>query len=240
MRQRRRSRFRASASLNQFCECLIARSSVFEEIIECLSRAGRGRRCSGGSLLLHPHADRVELAVVTGILLGDSLRDVLRTFKPLRRIEVRTLLAGVQFEGTLGALAQRLSNSSQNRAALGAPGDRMGSWHLDGSRTEGVLACRRLLLRRRPLWLLSPAILIPVLAVFTVGQDCSWNDSFSRFNARSTSPPRCKLRERDRIVFRQNGCYHPFDDELQSFAGGFLCLNVTEVAGYCGFWQALE
>jgi hypothetical protein len=73
----------------------------------------------------------------------------------------------VQFETTLGALAQRLGNRRQNRAALRAARHRVRAGHLDSARPKGVLA-RSWPVLRLPLLLLRAAVLISVLAVFTI------------------------------------------------------------------------
>jgi len=80
--------------------------SVFEQAVERLARVtGTCRAGAGGSLLFHPHADRIKLALVAGVFPCDSFRHWLRAFEPLRGIEVRALLAGMQFESALCALA---------------------------------------------------------------------------------------------------------------------------------------
>jgi hypothetical protein len=115
-------------------------------------------------LLLHPHADRIRLALVARVLLRDSFRHWLHTFKPAGRIEVGALFAGMQLKSALRALPQRLGDQSQQRPTLSATGDRVRPRHLHRARTKRVLADR--LLAHGRLLALASAVLISVLAIF--------------------------------------------------------------------------
>lgn len=140
---------------------------IFEQIVECAARivwlCGASRR----SLLFNAHADGEKLAFVACIFLRDPLRNRLHALEATGRIEIRALLAGVQFEAALGALAERLGKHCQERAALRAARNRVRSRHVHGARSESVFANRTL---RRGLLLFRAAVLISALAVFAVGQ----------------------------------------------------------------------
>ncbi|MEK7333997.1 MAG: hypothetical protein AAB222_01585 [Candidatus Binatota bacterium] len=67
-------------------------------------RAHGGGRRSG----LDRHAERKKGALVASVLVGDVLRDGLRTLKPVAGIEVGALLAGMQFRLAVGTLNARV------------------------------------------------------------------------------------------------------------------------------------
>ena len=140
--------------------------SILEQVVEGLAHVVGGGDAPGRGLLLDSYANRIELAFVARVLFGNTFGDVLSTFEPLRGIEVGALLAGVKFEPTLCALAQRFSDHRQDRATLGATRDGVCSGHLDGTRPEGVLARSGLVVRRA--LLIAAAVLISLLAVFPI------------------------------------------------------------------------
>lgn len=149
--------------------------SIFEQTVESLAGSVGPGGHSSRSLLLHAHADRIEPAFVAGIFLGNSFRDRLRAFESARRIEVGALFAGVEFEAAFGASTEWLRPLSEQRAALGTAGNRVSPWHLHRAWPEGVLPYG---LVGRRLLTLSSAVLIPVLAVLTVGHTLSLECTF--------------------------------------------------------------
>jgi hypothetical protein len=144
------------------------RTLLFEEVLECLARIGGFGGHWGSGFLLGCHADRVEGTGVLDVLARDPLQDRLHAFESLGRIKIRALLAGVQFEAALGTLFGKLSGRGQDRTALRATRNRTLAWHLQRSRTEGVLS-DGLVAGLLPRFLrLFAAILIAVLAVLPV------------------------------------------------------------------------
>ncbi len=146
--------------------------SFLEQILKrlpCIVRTGDGwRRC----LLLPRNPHFVKLAIVARIFARDSNRDRLHALEAAAGIKIRALLAGVKFEGALGALAG-WRHSLQHRAALGAARDGVGAGQIDGTRTESIVPlCRRRAGRAEARFFsvlarLTVAILITVLAVFS-------------------------------------------------------------------------
>ena len=104
------------------------------------------------------------------LVLGrNSGRNRLVAFEAAGWIEVFTLLAGVQVEAALRALADGIGEILEQGATFGAAGDGARSRHVDGPRPERILSFRG----RRFVELLfrSPAgILVSVLPVLTIRQ----------------------------------------------------------------------
>src|SRR5438874_7085375 len=79
----------------------------------------------------------------------------------------------MQFKGTFRALSQRLGNRGQHGAALCAARNILRARHLHRTRAKGVLTRGlfpwAIVLRFLPL---SAAVLVSVLAIFSVGQTC--------------------------------------------------------------------
>ena len=106
-----------------------------------------------------------------------SPEEILHAFEAAGGIEIRTLLAGMKFEGAFRTLAQRLGKHGQQVAALSAARNTVRPRHVHWTWAECVLA-NRALGRRFPL--LTSGVLISMLPVFTVRQRFSsalWRDS---------------------------------------------------------------
>jgi hypothetical protein len=83
-------------------------------------RASFGRKLAGVEVSFSGHANLKQRALIARILLRDSLLHRLHALKPAARIEIRTLLAGMQLKLTFRTpTAGR--HSLQQGAALRAP-----------------------------------------------------------------------------------------------------------------------
>ena len=102
---------------------------LLKEILERLAGIAGARNVLGGrrgsrsgsrrsSILFNRGAKFVEPAIVTLVLAGDAFRNRLHAFKPRGRIKISALLAGVQLESALRALAFRIESRLQNGAAI--------------------------------------------------------------------------------------------------------------------------
>ena len=103
---------------------------LLKEILECLTGIAGARNVLGGrrwsrsgsrrsSIFFNRGAKFVEPAIVALILAGDAFRNWLHAFKPRGRIKISALLAGVQLESALRALAFRIESRLQNGATIG-------------------------------------------------------------------------------------------------------------------------
>lgn len=119
--------------------------SVFEQIIKRLARRIGLCRRSGRSLLFDSDADGIKGALVLRIFLCDPLRHWLHALESARRIEIRALLAGVQFEAAFRTLTKGFRERGQQSSALGAARYRMGAWHLHRPRAVGIVFASRTL-----------------------------------------------------------------------------------------------
>src|SRR5262249_28789508 len=105
------------------------------------------------------------MALIAGVFLGNPFRNRLHAFEALGGIEVRALLAGMEFESALWALAGRVGEHGQEGAALGAARYFVRTRHIDRAGAEGVFA-RRAVEGRALLFLAG--ILISMLPVFPI------------------------------------------------------------------------
>jgi hypothetical protein len=112
--------------------------SFLEQIVEGLPCVGGPQRLGRRSFLFHHDANGVEGAIVALVLAGNSFGDGLRTFKTARGIEVRTLLAGMEFESALGTLANRFTERFKQRSTLRTSRHGPRPRHLNCARAEGV------------------------------------------------------------------------------------------------------
>jgi hypothetical protein len=87
---------------------LVLESLVLEEVVKRSSRIIRTLTAFAGRFFFNHHTYRIELAVVAFILGRNSGGNGLVTFEAARRIKVFTLFAGVQSEGALRALRDRI------------------------------------------------------------------------------------------------------------------------------------
>jgi hypothetical protein len=141
---------------------------LLEQILKRLASIHGSCLGRGGSLFLHPHADGKEGAVVAGVLARNPLLHRLAALEPGGRFEVATLFAGVQFESALRAFSQRLAQRGQQGPALGATRYCGGRWHIQGPRTEGIVAAGRFALGFLGFPAFFVAVLVSTLAVFPV------------------------------------------------------------------------
>src|SRR5258708_29084700 len=147
--------------------------SVFEQAVKGLAGsvgAAGGGGGAGRSLLFHPHADRIEFALVASVLLRHPLGHRLRALETLRRIEVRALLARVQLKAALRALAYRITHHRQHRTAPGTARDGTCPRHLHRAGSECIFPRSRFLVlgARLSARLVPTAVLVSPLAGFSV------------------------------------------------------------------------
>jgi hypothetical protein len=105
----------------------------------------RCRRLSIGSwrgVFFDGHAKFVEGAGVLGVFGRDAFRDRLGAFELRAGIEKAALLAAVQFELALGALAIGIKSRSEDGAAIGTSGARDGADHARSAGAELIGAAR--------------------------------------------------------------------------------------------------
>ena len=145
--------------------------SLLEQILKCLPRIVGPRRSRRGRFFLPRHSHLIKLAIVARVFARNPHRDGLHALEAAAGIEVRALLAGVQFEAALGALAGR-RHALQHGAALRAAGNGMRSRQVDRARAEGVVPLcgggrRAEGFFSRALPGLAVAVLIPVLAILS-------------------------------------------------------------------------
>ena len=166
---------------------------ILKSLTSIVGALGRGRGC----LLLDHHSHRVKRALVALVFARNAFRNRLGALKAAGRIEVRALLAGVQFETTFGTLPDWIADRLQNRSALRTARDAACPGHLDRPRTECVLLDRPF--GRLALLTFVTAILIAVLPVFQCGSssNCGNIVSLQLGDDKWTA----------RIVFPQSGCY---------------------------------
>ena len=128
----------------------------------------------GGRFLLTRYANLIELAIIPLVLLRHPLLDRLHALKPAARIEIRALLARMQFKSALRTLPLARS-SLQHRAALCAPRHCPRPRQIHRTRPQRVVplrratrALRRSLPRFLPQFLASFVFVVPisVLSVF--------------------------------------------------------------------------
>src|SRR5262249_11817888 len=98
-----------------------------------------GGRCG---VLLDGHAKLVEFAVVLGILGRNALGDGLSAFKLGAGIEEATLLAAVQLEIALGALAVGVEARREDGTAIGTASASDGTDHTRSAGAELIHAAR--------------------------------------------------------------------------------------------------
>ncbi len=143
---------------------------LLEQILKRCSRIVRTQRCRSRSFFLARHSNLVKLAVVTHIFLRYPHRNRLHALETASRIEIRALLARVQFKlalRTFPVARAPLKNCSTLRAAR----DRASSGHIDRAWSKCVVPFRRRTSCAGPLarsfsLTLAIAILIPVLTIF--------------------------------------------------------------------------
>ncbi len=82
------------------------------------------------------------------------------------------LLAGVEIESALGALANGIGEILQERSALGATGNGASAGHVEGPRSESVFFFGSFVGGRvvELFFCAATGILIPALAILAVGQ----------------------------------------------------------------------
>jgi hypothetical protein len=90
-----------------------------EEILKGLTGIVRPQAGGSGRFFLSGHANLKQLALVSRVLFRDPFLYRLHALKPASRIEIRALLARMQFKSTLRTLSAR-RHSLQDRAALRA------------------------------------------------------------------------------------------------------------------------
>jgi hypothetical protein len=144
--------------------------SLLEQILKRLPRIVGPQGGWSGGFLLAGDTKFVERAIVAHVFLLHALGDRSHALEAAAGIEVRALLAGVQFETALGTKA-RGRHPLQDRAALRTSRDGMGSRQIYRSRSEGIVSLRRRRARffagPLPRLLLPIAILISMLTVFS-------------------------------------------------------------------------
>src|SRR6266576_373504 len=91
-----------------------------KQVVESLAGVGGLGSHRGGGFFFGGDQDGVEGAGILYVFACDALRDGLHAFKTLGGIEVRALLAGVQFKGTLRTILGNFPDGRQHRTALGA------------------------------------------------------------------------------------------------------------------------
>ena len=175
---------------------------LLKQILKRLPRIIRPLRLLARSLFLQPHANRIKRAVIALVFRRDSRRDRLAALKSARRIEVFTLLAGVQIGSALRALRRSRTQILQQRPAFRASRNRSRPRHIQRPWPKGIFpASRRRLFRLLILSRLASRVLVAALPVFAIGQNASRNASFCAIAAPSTrdSFPRA-LATRPRIA----------------------------------------
>src|SRR5215831_5027750 len=130
-------------------KCVLLEALLLEEVFEslagvtgtrrsgCAGTGGLRVRCRRG-VLFDGHPKFVELAMVLGVFGGDAFLNRLRAFELRAGVEEAALLATMQFELALGALAIGIETRGEDSAAIGTagPGDR--PHHPRGARPELV------------------------------------------------------------------------------------------------------
>ncbi len=162
---------------------------VFEQIVEGGAGVVWALTAFAGGFFFDHHTDRIEGAVVAFVFGRDAGGDGLIALEAAGGIEVFALFAGMEIESALGALAEGIGEILQERAALGAARDSARTGHVDGARTESILALRSLSSRLLTGFFFGAAagILVSALAIFAVGQKrLLQNDSFCAFGGRGT------------------------------------------------------
>jgi len=189
------------------------RELLLEEVLEGLAGVavagrrgvavhGRLLRVGGGrGVLLHGHAEFVELAIVARVFGGNALRDGLGALKLRAAIEEAALLAAMQLKIALGAGAAGVETVGEHRAAIGAATPRHRADHARRPRTELIRA--RTALRRlavvRPFFLFA-LFCIAVTAVTILAIHKRLHTAQREKPTQGLSP---RKREWGRALFRQ-------------------------------------
>jgi hypothetical protein len=142
-----------------------------KQILKRRPRIIRTQTRRSRSLLLPGHANLKQLTLIPRVLLCDPLLHRLHALEPAPRIEIRTLLAGMQFKPALRTfLIHR--HPRQHRPALRAPRHRTRPRQIQRSRTHRMVPLRwaaLAFLGRLPRFLparLTITVLISMLPVF--------------------------------------------------------------------------
>jgi len=103
-------------------------------------RGGRGGALlgvrGGGGVFFDGGAEFVEGAIILGVFGGDALGDRLSALKLGGAVKEAALLAAVELEAALGALAVGVEAAGEHGAAIGAAGASDGADHARGARAE--------------------------------------------------------------------------------------------------------
>jgi hypothetical protein len=124
---------------------------LLKEIVEGLAGVAGTRNMLGGNrwprhgsrrggVFFNGGAKFVELAIVLLVLARDAFRNRLHAFKSRGRIEIGALLAGMQLERALRALAFGVETRLQNGAAIRASRARDGAHHARRARSNLFLS----------------------------------------------------------------------------------------------------
>src|ERR1035438_904630 len=165
------------------------RLSIFKQTVKRGARVVWTLTGFAGCFFFDHYADRVQRAVVAFVFGRDSRGDRLIAFEAARRVEVFALFAGMQGETALGTLADRVGEILEQSSALGAAGDGAGSGHVEGARSESVLALGR---RRFFEFFFCAApragILVTALPILGVGQKVPPRNTYFFMNAVCSTP----------------------------------------------------
>lgn len=115
---------------------------LLEQIFEGRPRIVRPQAGGSGSFFLPGHAHFVERAFIAGIFLRDPLLHRLHALKPAARIEIRALLAGMQFKAALRAFLPA-GHPLQHCSALRTARYRARPRQVYRARTERMIPPRR-------------------------------------------------------------------------------------------------
>ena len=146
------------------------RNLLLEEVLEGLAGVvgaswrrrsgnvgGAGLHVRGGRrVFLHGHAEFVELAIILDVFGRDAFGDGLSTLELRTAVKEAALLAAVQFEVALGALAVGVEAGSEDGSAIGAASAGDGADHARGARAELIHAA----------WAASGGLTLTLLSFF--------------------------------------------------------------------------
>jgi hypothetical protein len=122
-----------------------------EKILKCLAGIAGTRNVPGGNrwsrnggrgrrIFFDRGAEFVEPAIVPLVLARNAFGNRLHAFKSRARIEIRALLAGMQFVSALRTLPFRIETGLQHGAAIRASRTRDGADHARRARSDLILS----------------------------------------------------------------------------------------------------